>query len=164
MAFLVDTNILIQSKNFHYPMPYFPGFWEWLDVEVKSGRIILLDAVSNEVLEGNDQLAEWMRQRSEYVVKAKTAAVLRQVASVTEYVMTAFPPKKIGTFLSGADAYLIAYAMGAVEAKHTVVTHERFDIGAKSPKIPVVCDHFGVPWCPLMGMFEALKPRFDLRQ
>lgn len=63
MAYLLDTNTLIQAKNEYYAFDLCPGFWDWLDEKNGAGTIFSVQAVKEELARGDDQLAQWAADR-----------------------------------------------------------------------------------------------------
>lgn len=62
MIYLLDTNVLIDANRDYYPMSRVPEFWEWLvDCGIK-GRVKIPIEFFEEIKEGNDVLAEWIKQ------------------------------------------------------------------------------------------------------
>lgn len=60
MSYLMDANIFIEAKNSYYAFDLCPGFWDWLRHcdDVKS-----VSMVKTELLKGNDELTEWVKDR-----------------------------------------------------------------------------------------------------
>jgi hypothetical protein len=64
------------------------------------------------------------------------------VGAITVYVLGKYPRAQADLFLAKADPWVIAHAL---VDKGTVVTHEnRVADNSSVPKIPNVCDHFGI--------------------
>ncbi len=59
--YLVDANVLIEAKNRYYAFDIAPGFWAWLDRAHDQSLACSIDAVRDELLDGNDELADWAR-------------------------------------------------------------------------------------------------------
>lgn len=163
MAFILDTNIFLQAKNFNYPMRYFPGFWDWLDLGFKSGQLILHSSVYKEVIAGNDEASDWIRGRSQYVINKNTNELLGNHKKIANFVKEkGF--KYIDGFLAKADSRIIAYAMCTHD---TIITLEKSEPSAKkNPKIPDVCLQFNVKCKNLLYLFENSNPNpvFTLKQ
>ena len=72
-----------------------------------------------------------------------------------------FLPAAKSKFAGVADGWLIAYAQAH---NAVVVTHEKFDVRAKSRVfIPNVCQQFRVPYLNTYEMLRQLGVHFDLR-
>lgn len=61
MAYLLDANVFIQAKNLHYGLDFCPAFWEWLVQENGNGKVLSVGQVGDELLAGDDELAEWAK-------------------------------------------------------------------------------------------------------
>lgn len=49
MAYLLDSNIFITAKNFHYGFDICPGFWDWIDGAFEAGQVMSVAAVYDEI-------------------------------------------------------------------------------------------------------------------
>jgi hypothetical protein len=58
MAYVIDTSVLIDAKDFYYGFELCPGFWEWLDQEIAAGEVMSIARVRTELLVREDELAE----------------------------------------------------------------------------------------------------------
>ena len=63
MAYLLDANVFISAKNLHYGFDFCPAFWEWLIRENQAGKVYSIERVGDELLAGDDDLAEWAQGR-----------------------------------------------------------------------------------------------------
>jgi hypothetical protein len=64
--YVLDSNVLIEAKNRYYAFDIAPGFWDWLEHAHKQRLACSIEAVRDELLEGNDELAEWARQHPDF--------------------------------------------------------------------------------------------------
>lgn len=64
--FLVDSNILIEAKNRYYAFDIAPGFSTWLEYAHQQGSVCSIEAVRDEILEGDDELAEWAERNASF--------------------------------------------------------------------------------------------------
>lgn len=60
MAYLIDSNIFIRSKN-EMPMNLWPTFWQRMTDMVNSGELFISTKVKEEIERGNDELTEWLK-------------------------------------------------------------------------------------------------------
>lgn len=154
MSYLLDANTYIQAKNHHYRMGFCPGYWDWLDSAYASGKIASIQLVYKELIDYEDDLSEWARQRNFHFLPIDDEATQSCFAKVAEFVMNMPNPSQgsKAEFLSGADPWLVAKAMNTGA---TVVTHEALVPPiSKKIKIPNICREFGVPY---MGTFDLLE-------
>lgn len=157
MAFILDTNIFLQAKNKDYPFTYFPGFWEWLDSGFKTRQFLLLSSVYKEVSGGDDEVSDWIKSRKQYVIKEEKAKNYMKNHKKIVNFLNGKGFTHMNDFLQKADGSLIAYAMTSGDM---VITHElpRPD-SKKHPKIPDVCNQFGVKWKGLLYLFANSTPK-----
>lgn len=66
MAYLLDSNVLISAKNLHYGFDFCPGFWEWLEQASAAGIVHSVEAVYNELVGGDDDLAKWAKDHRSF--------------------------------------------------------------------------------------------------
>jgi hypothetical protein len=161
LRYLLDSNTYIQAKNQYYGMEFCPGFWDWLDDRFEAGEVGSIELVGKELKEGNDNLAQWAKERSGHFIKHdddETQAVFAEI--VNHVIAHDFNPANRDAFLAKGDPWLIAKAkvLGA-----TLVTHE----ATRSPltkkvKIPNVCFEFDVRCISTFEMLRELMPRFLL--
>jgi len=155
MAYLIDSNCFIQPKNDYYGFDFCPGYWDWLDQQNKLGVVYSIENVASELRRGNDELAEWSKQKDASFFLPTDNPTLSSMTQVVTWVNSAnagFRSEAIPIFMSGADPFLVAYALAH---GHTVVSHERLNTNQKrNIKIPAVCQHFGVPH---ITVFDCLR-------
>lgn len=162
--FLLDTNSFITPHLTYYPFDFAPGFWEQLERNIENGRIAVLDIVKAEILQGNDNLKEWMEELDiqEHIdhrdagILAKYGAVLQSVQSNPCYKTAALTEWSKGNV---ADAWLIA---AAAAKGYTLITFEEPNKGlnartpSKEAKIPDIAAEFDVKTANLFYMMREL--------
>lgn len=149
MKYILDTNVLIRSKN-DMPMDLWPTFWTKFTDMVMRGLIYSISKVKVEVEKGKDELTTWIKERipkSFFLdLDEDIIAKYREVqnwASCRSY----YKPEALNDFAEVADAYLIATAAAK---QMTLVTYEKSDPKCKSRvKIPDACIALGVQYCDL---------------
>jgi hypothetical protein len=129
--YLLDSNIFIQAKNFYYGFDICPGFWDWMDHAALNCDVCSIVTVYDELANGNDDLAEWIKDRREDgrfldVSDTPTQEAFRELAAAVQN--GSYHAAAKANFLAKADPWLIAKARvtGAV-----VVTHEKASADAK---------------------------------
>lgn len=157
--YLLDANVFIQAKNTYYAFDVCPGFWDSLIGAFERGQVRTVAPVRAELEVGKDELADWVHAQvpKAFFFPVDEAAVLAQYRLVSGHVAGStqfFEPAK-ADFLSGADAWLVAYS---VVHKLTLVTQEQIRVEARNRiPLPNVAQAFGVPF---VNTFEMLR---DLR-
>jgi hypothetical protein len=151
----LDANVFIQAKNGPYAFTLVPQFWSFLSAQLELGVIRSSKMVYDEVIDGNDDLAGWFKQRKEKGLCHHVSQTVQQgYGPIANYVATKFKPHQAGEFLAGADGWLIAHAM---TSDGFVVTQESDRSHKAKIKIPTICRVFGVPWMNTYEMLTKLE-------
>jgi hypothetical protein len=164
--YLIDANIFIQAKNFHYGFDTFPGFWKWLDSENKNHLICSINKICDELMNGNDDLAAWAKARrtGEWFLSVddeETQSKLSEIANWVVHPKQGFTERASADFLSKADPWLIAKA-SVIDA--TVVTHEKFNADRKNKvQIPNVCRAFSVEYVDIFDLIRKTGVKFGMQ-
>lgn len=159
--YLVDANILIEAKNRYYAFDIAPGFWTWLEQGHQAGELISIDAVRDELLSGDDELADWARDHPGFFLPvdqrtAQNFAPLSMWAARQDYRQDA-----LNVFSSDqADFLLIAHAAGHGD---TVVTNELPSPNArKRVKVPDACAAMGVEYVDIFTVLRTTGAKLHL--
>lgn len=161
--YLIDSNIFIEAKNFYYAFDICPGFWEWMDMAVANDDVRSITKVYDELADGGDELATWVKGRKGDgrflgITDPQTQIAFRQIAAEVQRGPWRDPAK--ADFLAKADPWLIAKAkaLGA-----TVVTHEKADANAlRRVPLPSICARFGVHTIDTWALLRGRATRFGL--
>ena len=160
MHYLLDSNTFIKPKNEYYAFDIAPGFWNQLENRLTTNDCKLIDAIKEELADGNDDLADWAKNlekklNQDIIFKAKDdAKVVESYQQVAEIVYgdKQFKPEEKEKFLSRADPWIIAAAKAWGD---TVVTFEKMPgTGTTKVKIPDICKRMGVPY---MDLYEMMR-------
>jgi hypothetical protein len=153
VPYVFDTSALIGAWVRTYPPDVMPGLWENLDNLAQRGEMHAPEEVLAELKRQDDDLAAWVKARSDQIVVATTRAlmleardILRDHAGLT---MT-------GTGRGLADPFVIALA---ALKECPVVTHEQGGSAAK-PRIPYVCGQRQVGCMNMLGVIRAERWQF----
>ena len=159
---LVDANILIDAKNRYYAFDIAPGFWAWLEQAHRSGELISIGAVRDELLQGDDELAEWARGHPDFFLPVDQLTVqhfrpLSEWARHQDYRQSA-----LNDFSSDrADYLLIAHAIGHGD---TVITNEQpSPLSKKRVKNPDACAAMGVATADIFTVLRRTGAALHLR-
>ncbi len=165
MIYLLDANVFIQAKNLHYGMDFCPAFWEFIDQETSKTTAGSISFVYEELVHGNDTLADWIQEKEDtanFLSCDDEETQLKYIEIVNYVNSNGFGQANIERFLAGADPWLIAKAsvMGA-----TLVTHEVKAVGSniRKVKIPNICEAFGVAYINPFDMIRNLNGEFQLK-
>jgi hypothetical protein len=157
--YCLDSNVFIESKNGPYAFDIVPGFWEWIDRMVQDGQIYSTVTVYDELTDGNDELAQWARDRRDtglFVDHDNRAQSAFQ--TIANYVAKNYERQHSDAFLDGADPWVVAQAQ---VDKATVVTREAaVNMYSKKVKIPNICRVFGIDCIDTFAMLRKCGASF----
>ena len=160
MSYLIDADVFIRAKDLHYGFDFCPAFWDWLIRTNLDGNVYSIERVGDELKAGNDELADWARERDGDFFMPPDAALLPALARVSAWVTSqTYEQGAISTFFQIADYYLVAQALAG---GHTVVTHEVPAASTRRIKIPNVCLGVGVKYVLPFEMLRSERARFVL--
>ena len=86
MAYLLDSNIFIQAKNMHYGFDFCPAFWDWLLKENSNGKVYSITKVGDELIAGDDELADWAKERTDGFFLPMKPEMVQRMAEVSLWV------------------------------------------------------------------------------
>lgn len=160
MAYLLDANVFIQGRRFHYGFDICPGFWEWIEQRSAAGDVRSIEQVGREIGAGADELATWATTRGDAFFLPADADMLPSLQAVSTWVTGRnYTPAAVAGFLQVADYYLVARAHAHADI---VVTHEVASGAQRKVKIPDVCIGLGVRFMTPFEMLRAERARFVL--
>jgi hypothetical protein len=137
-VYCLDANVFIQAWNDYYAPDQCPEYWDILDELAREGRVFCPEEVKREIERQDDGLADWFRTR-DHLVRPITPEVQESLRAVLRRFQRLVDTKKDRSM---ADPWVVAHAMAS---KAVVVTKEgAVGSNAKAPKMPDVCDHFGI--------------------
>ena len=152
MKYLLDSNVLIESKNGFYAFDLCPGFWNWLRGYDEMRSIL---KVKEELMEGNDDLSRWVSTDlpdNYFIEEDKSIQMKFRVVSQYVFSLSAFDMSRKDVFFTGADGWLLAAAM---DRNAVIVTHEKNDPACKRKiLLPVIAHAFGIK---CMRITEVLR-------
>jgi len=142
MVYLLDANVFMQAKNLHYGFDFCPAFWDWLVESNNAEKVFSIEKVEDEIDAGDDELAEWARERDSGFFLPPDAEVAQYFAPVSNWASSqGYEPAAVNTFLQVADYYLVTHALAH---DLVVVTHEVAANSTKKIKIPNACIGLGI--------------------
>ena len=164
MQYLLDTNTFIQAKNSYYAFDIAPSFWTQLLEKLKQGQVAVIDAVSDEIKQGNDELKEWFKDQvisqadQIKILQAKedatVLAIYREIAQMVA-MNQVYKESEKARFFRGADPWLIA---SAKSWEAVVVTCETLSgVGTTKVKIPDICQQTGVSFVNLYTAMRVMQ-------
>jgi hypothetical protein len=161
VTYLLDSNVFIEAKNRYYAFDLCPGFWTWMDHIVVGGEVSTIQMVRDELLGGNDDLAQWMKERrtATWIVPqddGPTQQVFQRIA--TTLAAKQYSQPAVSSFLSGADPWLVAKAKGLGATVVTMETHEPKSV-SRVP-LPNVCADEAVPFVSTFDFLRSMEAQF----
>ena len=159
--YLLDTNVFIAAQRSYYPLSLCPGFWDVLTHYSQQGRVLSIDRVRNEILNG-DELASWVRQApTELFLTSAEQQVVDAFSKMQIWVQhnDQFLQAAKDEFATVADGWVAAYAM---VHDAIVVTQEIFQPEVKKRvPIPNLCWQFNVEYYNTFKMLHDFGVRFE---
>lgn len=122
IRYVFDANVLIEAKDRYYAFDLCRGFWDWLHGQFVDGVIWSTMEVYFELTAGEDELADWVKQRKRFFKKL-TAAGERVESDIHNWANGAlqYDPHVRKEFAQSTDGRLVAHAKADGS---TIVTHE----------------------------------------
>ena len=161
-VFALDANVFIEAHRRYYGLDLCPGFWDCLRHYGGRQRLLSIDRVRGELLQGRDALSKWVKDAPEALfVSSAEPEVVDAFREMMDWVARSaqFRPEAKAEFAAAADGWLAAYARvhGAV-----LVTHEQYIPDVKR-RVPLgnICHQFDVPTRDTFSMLRELEVRFD---
>ncbi|MCC7349892.1 MAG: DUF4411 family protein [Phycisphaerales bacterium] len=163
MAYLIDTDIFIAAKNLHYGMDFCPAFWDWLITANKAGKLMSIDAVRDDLSDGDDELAKWAKTIDGGFFVVPVERDLVAMGQVTQWINDhkTYSDAAKRTFLDCSDYFVVSQALAG---GHTVITHEKPENSVHRIKIPSVCVSLKVKYLTPWQMLRIEKARFVLQR
>ena len=157
----IDSGVLISSHRGLYAPELVPGFWNFIETNLKSGTIRMPKVCFDEITDGSDWLVGWCKDRRTigyFCVKSSAHKdVHRCMTIVSDHVVATYSGPSAADFLKGGDPWVIAYAMAT---GGFVVTEELRNTYKTKVKIPTVAKQLRVPWKATHEMCRELKAKF----
>lgn len=123
MAYLLDTGVFIEAKRRFYGLDFVPGYWDWLMREARSGTILSIEKVADEIGAQQDDLSTWAATLPHGFFARPDASFSAAFQRVSQWALSSgFQPAAYSEFLGVADSFLVAQALAG---QHTVVTLEK---------------------------------------
>lgn len=147
MRYCFDTSAFIESWVRHYPPGTFQRLWQQVDELIFQERLFTSEEVLDELSRRDDDVHAW--------VKARAVAVClpldEQVQAAVTDILSRFPGLVgVSATRNRADPWVIATA---IVHDLVVVTYEGRG-SRRKPKIPDVCDNYGVDCISMVPLIQ----------
>lgn len=162
---MLDANVLIDANRDYYPIERVPEFWGWLEHHGMAGGIKVPVEIYEEVKEGTDELAAWMKQTEVVAALRLDEEVDVELVSRAVEVGYAADLTDDETLKLGRDPFLLAYALRDPGA-HCIVTTEVSKPSKQRANrhLPDVARNLGIASCTTFELTRAMNFRTDWRQ
>ncbi len=144
--YVIDTNIFIRLRE--YPDDVFATLWSSIEEMIVEGRISSVSEVYKELTKSDGKMTEWAKGHKE-IFEKPTLEEQKVVMAILQEFPLLIKEKNRLTGDPEADPFVIAKA---IVEQRIVVTMER--LKPQAPKMPNVCEHFGVRYLDLLGFFR----------
>lgn len=159
--YVLDADVLITANRSYYAPDICPSFWQHLIQAHQEGYLISIDRVRDEILDGNDNLLEWVKEEAVDMFASSTElSVSNLYAQISDWVQqnSQFTNAAKVEFAGSADGWLVAYAC---VNNGTVVTLETFNANIRRRvKLPNVCRQFDIEYIDTFEMLRRIGIRF----
>jgi hypothetical protein len=150
--YIFDSNVFINLQR-RQPIDIYPSVWEKISSLMEKGTIISSTEVFEEITGSDDELSRWAKKRKKYFLASDTdiqhsvREILKQHRGLVEG----------GKKKNNADPFVIALAQITGCA---VITEETHSNSVQAPKIPDICDIYGVNYMDFVGFSREMKLTF----
>lgn len=111
----LDGGVLITAYKGVYAPELVPGFWSFIDAQLRLGTVRMPKMSWEEIADGNDGLAKWCKDRrsiGHFCVKACDCPDVEKYQTlIADFVIANNSQQAAADFLRGADPWVIAYAL-----------------------------------------------------
>lgn len=120
--YLLDADVFIKAKRFHYGFDFCPAFWDWVVSQNRAGKTASIEEVLGELRRGDDELEEWANDRGDGFFLQPDDDVMSATLRVSDCAKGGtYAQGAVTGFYDAADYWLVAHALSQ---NWTVVTHE----------------------------------------
>lgn len=157
--YIIDSNILIESKNKHFKIQPMHEFWDWMVSLGERDIVKIPEKVYSELHKANDELYLWMKEHKEkfYIPDDGAITNLKKVLEIYELLYKNDISDEMLESMQ-ADPYIISHA---ITNNGIVVSNEfhkeKIIRSIKGIKIPTVCEMLGVKCLTLPQFLWELR-------
>lgn len=147
--YCADTSALVAAWVERYPKDHFPGLWTKFGRLIEAGAVFAPDEVRTELLKRSKDLVEWLDSFEGFFIDTDEA-VLDVVTNILRTHPKLVMERKVAY---AADPFVIALA----QIKGASVLTEEGPGSEGKPRIPFVCQTYGVACCNLLNLIKAQR-------
>lgn len=147
--YCLDTSSLIAAWQERYPIENFPKLWEYIELLILNGRVVIHTAVYDETGRGSKDLHAWLKKYTKHFIAFDTETQIEVKQILKDY------PKLVAVKKQSfaADPFIIATA----KINHLIVVTEEAFKTLENPHIPNVCNELKVPYINLIQLIREEK-------
>lgn len=153
--YAIDTNVIISflgtADSEHYPLDVFRPQWEFLEAAIKDGRVVAPRIIETELGKWQKRIgvmSGWLHDHRYMFRDLDSDAQL----DAAKQIVNAYPAYGADTnYLGDLEVMAFARARGL---KVMSLEHKAIQVSARRPKIPNVCEQFGIGWVNLAGFLR----------
>ena len=155
-CYCTDTSALIELHA-TYGSDVFVSLWQNVAGLVKEGRLMAPREVLREIEKKDDDLLKWVKKHRKIFREQEIEQIQRAQEILSHFPKLIDPAKEI----PDADPFVVALAIientkrqdTLFKGQCIVVTQEKSSRGTR-PKIPDVCQHYGIECISVAGLFR----------
>lgn len=147
MKYCIDTSALLEGWARYYPPDTFHTLWKNIEELIEERVIVAPEEVLTELTKKDDNVHKWAKKN-----KTMFLAPVENIQVATSEILSKFP-RLVDSRKdrSQADPFVIAVAK---INNLIVVTEEKNEGTEDRPRIPIVCDYFGIKHMKLLDMIR----------
>ncbi len=153
IVYCIDTSSLLEAWTRQYPRVVFPSLWEKIEALIATGRLCSPEEIRIELERKEDELGKWAKAQSGLFVPLSHDQTTEVSQILTDFQLLVDTSRG----RSGGDPWVIALAK---LHGYTVVTEEKLSNSPKKPKIPDVCNHYGIAYITVLELIRHEKWTF----
>jgi hypothetical protein len=154
--YALDTNVVVSflgnSDSEHYPMDVFKPQWDFLEAAMKDGRVIAPRVVEAELEKWQQTVTQMKPWLDEHKYLFRDIESDEQLACAKQ-IVNAYPAYASSTnYLGDLEVMALAKArsLTVISLEQRATQHSD-----RRPKIPNICEEFGITWVNLAGFLRA---------
>lgn len=159
--YIIDANVFIQGKNFHYNFSFCEGFWDWVHEGFDKGIVYSIGKVRAELVAGKkgDDARKWAEDMPDgfFLADVSDPDVMKEYTNVMDWAAADghYQAAALARFAEAkrADAFLLAHARAH---GHIVVTQE-LSQPEKKKEVPIPDAAIKIGKIKTITIYELLK-------
>lgn len=154
--YAIDTNVIVSflggSDSEHYPLDVFKPQWDFLESAIREGRVVAPRVVETELEKWATKVVAvrgWLHDHNYLFHDIESDSQL----DGAKRIVNAYPAYATSANYVGdleVMAFALARGLTVISLEVKATQHS-----AKRPKIPNICDEFGIEWVNLAGFLRA---------